>query len=752
MGLTSCNSVSKLGTKIYASYYQGLVRFDEDEINPEKLTKINGLSDVGVKLLRVNDYNNKLLVIYENTNIDVIDLDGNIKNYSDFKLKSLNGKKTVNEVFFYKQYAYLACGFGIVVFDTEKMEVKDTYIIGANASNVNVFQIALNDSLIFAATELGMYTSNHKTKILNNFNNWKLDSKLPKGPYCGVIKVEDKIIGCYAPSKLDNFKKGRDTLYILKNNTWSKLQGNNAGGTTVYRMNSTYGSLYYLIDIFGMVVRDINSDPKDNINTVYSLNGVSPVFINDAYFYKDFSGNVAYWIGDNVYGLYRNYIYYDASLRVPFNGTFSSNIGKVDVFGGQVATAPSYVDITGYSPSRQEGPNVYKDQEWSYIPAKDSSGQIMYDINSVLIDRKDKSILWTAAWKYGIAKFKNNKLVSVKTTSNTPTMPSILPGEPRCSGLSMDKDGNLWFGTSNRINYLNVIKRNGEYINFRFDAQRFVRKTFVDKNNYVWALHQADGGITVFKHNGFNTPSLNNNYKVLTSEIGKGNLQANAVSAIAEDKDGKIWIGTSAGISVFYNPTAIFSGSDFDSQPIKIVQDGNVELLLGHETVLCLAVDGANNKWAGTVAGGLYCFSPDGQKQLYHFTKDNSPLYSDLILDLNYDETTGDIFIATDMGLQSFRSTILAGSEQYNDVVAFPNPVKPGYQGTVLVKGLLDNSIVKITDESGNMVWETKSTGGQIEWPITTFAGIRVTSGVYVVYASTTGGELKAHTKILVVN
>jgi hypothetical protein len=203
---------------------------------------------------------------------------------------------------------------------------------------------------------------------------------------------------------------------------------------------------------------------------------------------------------------------------------------------------------------------------------------------------------------------------------------------------------------------------------------------------------------------------------------------------------------------VFYNPSSVLSSNDYDSQPIKIVQDGNVELLLGHESVLSLAVDGANNKWAGTVTGGLYCFSPDGQTQLYHFTKENSPLYSNLILDVNYDEATGDIFIATDMGVQSFRSTILAGSELYNNVVAFPNPVRPNYQGTVLIKGLIDKSIVKIVDESGNMVWETKSSGGQIEWPITTFAGNRVSSGVYIVYASSTDGELKTLTKIMVVN
>ena len=152
LSISNCNSVSKLGTKIYGSYRNGLIYFEQSEINPKTLSKINGLSDVGIRLLRTNNFNNKLLVIYDNCNIDVIDLNGNIRNYSDFKLKIFNGKKLINEVFFYKQFAYLACGFGIVVFDTDKMEIKDTYLIGNNGSNVEVKQVALNDSLIFAAT------------------------------------------------------------------------------------------------------------------------------------------------------------------------------------------------------------------------------------------------------------------------------------------------------------------------------------------------------------------------------------------------------------------------------------------------------------------------------------------------------------------------------------------------------------------------------------------------------------------------
>jgi hypothetical protein len=236
-------------------------------------------------------------------------------------------------------------------------------------------------------------------------------------------------------------------------------------------------------------------------------------------------------------------------------------------------------------------------------------------------------------------------------------------------------------------------------------------------------------------------------------QVGEGNLGSNSVYCVAEDLDGRMWVGTAAGIRVFYNIGSIFStSSDIDAQPIKIVQDGNVELLLGAETVTDIKVDGANNKWVGTASGGVYCFSPDGMKELFHFTKENSPLYSNSIVSLNYDDVTGDLYIGSEKGLQTFRGIVISGSEDYSSFYAFPNPVRPGYAGTVLLRGLIDKSVIKITDVAGNMVWETKSAGGQVEWPLINLSGARVQSGVYLIYATTATAEVKALTKVMVMN
>ena len=316
----------------------------------------------------------------------------------------------------------------------------------------------------------------------------------------------------------------------------------------------------------------------------------------------------------------------------------------------------------------------------------------------------------------------------------------------------MDKTGNLWIGGSDVQNFLTVRKTNGTFQNFNFSSiAPYVGRVHADKNNQVWVLFPRGNGIMVYKNNGFASPNPTN-HKFLNSSEGNGKLPDLSVHSIAEDLDGHIWIGTSKGVAVFYNPENIIGGSNFDCQQILITQDGYVQILLETERVNAITVDGANRKWIGTEASGVFCVSPDGQKEIYHFTKDNSPLFSNQIIDMAYDEISGDVFIGTDRGVQSFRTLIVKGEENYNQAHAYPNPVKPGYSGSVFVRGLMDASVVKITDINSNLVYETKSQGGQIEWPLKNLNGQKVAPGVYLVNCALADGSVGAVTKILVLN
>jgi len=163
-------------------------------------------------------------------------------------------------------------------------------------------------------------------------------------------------------------------------------------------------------------------------------------------------------------------------------------------------------------------------------------------------------------------------------------------------------------------------------------------------------------------------------------------------------------------------------------------------------------VDGANRKWVGTDRGGVFLFSEDGTKQIYHFTAENSPLLSDRIVCIAL-SLDGEVFFGTDKGVISFRGTATPGGDTNEDVYAFPNPVKSDYEGYIAIKGLVNNAQVKITDVNGVLVYSTQAEGGQaVWWDGKNFDGRKVQTGVYLVFAANDTGTEKVVTKILFVN
>jgi flagellar hook assembly protein FlgD len=101
-----------------------------------------------------------------------------------------------------------------------------------------------------------------------------------------------------------------------------------------------------------------------------------------------------------------------------------------------------------------------------------------------------------------------------------------------------------------------------------------------------------------------------------------------------------------------------------------------------------------------------------------------------------------------------YSATAAPGKDNYDNVYAYPNPVKPDYTGWITVTGLMDNSLVKITDAAANVVTQGTSDGGMFVWDGCNRNGERVKSGVYYVFASqnATGSNTACVTKIMVIN
>lgn len=746
LSYNSANSVAKVGSTVYVANHSGLAKYHVLDGFIEKYTKIDGLSDVGVQILRKNDYNNVLMVIYKNTNIDVIKPDGSLVNISDIKRKIIQGKKYINDVYFSGNMAYISCGFGVVVFDTDKLEIKDTYYLGNGVTNLEVYQVTSNDTAFFAGTPSGVYYGN-KNSNLSNFQNWKsLNVGLTAGPYNCVVNFDGKIMANYS-QYLKTGTSGADILYQYDGTAWSVYP---------YRTASTNIAIYAYPQYNRILFRDLGWVLDYNNTGVSTANinsyGFDYTIINDVYFEND--GN--YWLADERYGLIKSqgaYPYPNEVISVA--GPFNSYVNDIDLKDGTLAVAGVNLGDTYTNQFSQLKPSVYQDNQWYSYAQVIPPG--IKDVNCVSVDPNDKNhvVFGYLGSGGGLVETKNHQLATLYDQSNSPIVGYMGGSDIRVTGVNFDKNSNIWASITIGKKCVSVLRPNNTWALLDFEqfvVQPTVTKIIFDKYDQAWIVLARNGGMMVYKDvNGLSQPNASNT-KIVNVSQGSGALPSLEIRSVCEDKQGRIWVGTAKGITVFYNPENVFSGSNWDSQQILIEQDGHVQILLENDIITAISVDGADRKWVGTESSGVYCFSSDGQEQIYHFSTDNSPLYSNLIRDIAIDETTGDVFIATEDGIQSYRTDIIKGFDDFEKVHAYPNPVRPGFAGSAYITGLIDEAIVKITDVDGNLVYQTKSLGGQVEWNLRNFNGARVTSGVYMIYCSSANGDKSATSKILVIN
>ncbi len=741
---TLCNSVTYAGTRIYASTPYAVFYYDREDNSVVRITKITGLSDIGISCINYNKEYKTLVIAYTNANIDLI-RDNTIVNISDIKRKSILGNKTINNIYFKGKYAYLSCGFGIVVLDISKYEISETYYIGNQGGQVNVLALTIDDQdSLYAASEKGIYKAWSKDPNLANYQVWKKDTGIDTtAKYNSIVSFA----GAVFVNKRTAFS-GSDTLYRHTGGRWTPHP------MSYYNpvMNLQAGEKYLTVAYnYFVTVLDLNLDVY---TYVWGYEPGAP-FPQDAL--TDDQGHV--WIVDT----YRGMIHYDKPHNyfnhISLSGPLTALAFSMSSAGNNLYIAPGGRS-TSYSPIYTT-PQVYHfdNSNWFNIagynsPLMDST----YDIDVIAIDPFDHRHVFAGSYGKGLVELKNDSAVKIYNASNSTlghhTSSDIK--DVRVGGAAFDATGNLWVVTSHNNSCLSM-KKGDQWTGFTIPIvnESDLGQILVDRHGQKWIQmrygNTNPNSIMVFTENGTPDNLADDQAKLLNSSAGSGKIPGNYVSAMVEDLNGEIWIGTEEGIAVFYTPENVFSGQNFDAQRILITQGGYVQYLLENETVNAIAVDGANRKWIGTDRGGVYLFSADGTSQIYHFTAENSPLLSDRIVCLAINQD-GDVFFGTDKGVISFRSSATPGGDTNENVYAFPNPVKEDYEGYIAIKGLVSNAQVKITDVNGVLVYSTRAEGGQAIWDGKNFDGRRARSGVYLVFASNDNGTEKVVTKILIID
>lgn len=734
-------SVCKAGSKVYVAAYPSVFVYDMDDESITQLSKVNELSDLGANVLRYSAAHNTVIIGYETGNIDLI-VNNQVINIPDIARSFIQGNKSVNNVEIKGDYAYLSTGFGIVVLDIQRKEIKETYTIGDNGTYVDVYDFEIYQDTIYAPAKDGLYYAPATGVNLSDFQVWQKKSVFPNDiVVISVVSTGDEM---YLAGQTDAFNG--DTLYRYKDGVLDKPVIPTYNNADIENLNFENNELIISNTYGGKIVQKDLSSAK----TVYTYGSEYGGIETRDFHYE----NGTYFIADYKHGLVLKRGDWDHTVITP-EGPGSENCWDLDYANGAMWVASGSVQYNLNNFWKKKGVYQFKDNAWKSY-ASDGIDSI-YDIVSIATNPSNPDHVYFGSWGKGMGELKNENF-SHHYSLNSPIDRIPAYDWQAIGGLAFDNSGVLWVvnspknaspldypllafdGTNwHQFNMLNVAST-GYYLN----------KIFIDNNGYKWIVTRSNG-IIVFDDNGTFSDDSDDRVVRLKEGSGNGSLASNEVHSLVIDDDEKVWIGTEKGLSVIHSTSDLFEGG-VEAERIIIEQNGSYQYLLETDAIRSIVIDGGNRKWVATYSGGVYLISEDGQETIHHFTTDNSPLLSNNVIDVEVFGNTGEVFFATEKGLISYIGDATTSENYTGPVYAFPNPVRSDYTGKIGIRGLVGNSEVKITDITGNIVYETMAEGGMATWDGKTFSGNKVQTGVYIVFSSNDDGSSTEVAKILFIN
>lgn len=741
----SAKNIVDTGDKVYCVTTGGLFYYSKTDNSIQKITGINGLSDVGIQRIAYSKDNDLLLIAYQNANIDLL-IGNTVYNLSDIKRKQIPADKTINNIMFSGKLAYLSCGFGIVVVNLEKKEIKDTYFIGTEGDYINVLDMASDGNFLYAATIKGIYRASLSEPNLQNYNNWIRQNNIPHPDkkFNAIELFNGHIIANYTPDEWWS-----DEMYQLSGNSWVPFLPE-----IRYAPELSVTGNYLVVTSRNMVlVYNQNLEKVYEIQK-YVLSGIEKKIIEPRSACID-AQNVI-WIADQTYGLIKVTSQYEriAPQGPSDNRIFSLTINNQDLWiasGGRNAVWNNLF----YEPRFQ----LNRNGQWSVFDRDIfPTANDFRDIVCVTADPNNPDHVFAGSWGGGVLEFKDGKFVNRYDNFNSSLQTQLpdTPNEPyvRIGGMDFDSKGNLWVTNTGVANVLSVFKIDGTWQSYPLNglSNKFVGKVLVTRKDDKWVLAPRGNGLYALN----STNSVAKAQQVIArfaNSDGEYFTNMNDLYSMAEDQNGELWVGTSAGVAVFSNPEKVWKDATmYAARPALDIKDGKFHPLLETEVITAIAVDGANRKWFGTKSSGVFLTSENGDTELKHFTSENSPLLNNEITDIAINQKTGEVFIGTIAGLISFMGEATSANDEFSEVYVYPNPVRETYTGDIVIKGLVGDTDVKVTDITGNLVYKTTSLGGQAIWDGKNLNGNRCKTGVYLIFLSDALGEKTKITKLMFIH
>ena len=736
------NTVTQDEDRVYYGADQALVAIEKDSTEVRFFSKIDGLNDVGITTVKYEPTKDVLIVVYSNSNIDLVYSD-RIVNVNDIATNNtIVGSKIINNVYTDEAgIVYFSCDFGLVEFDLNTLKFGFTMFTGTPVQAYTKF----NGAYWLAADEGVFSFDKFDSELVSNFNAWDLAGSevgLPEDYEAQDVVTYQDMLFVAAGNSLYHFDNGEFLFWDEKDENFIEFVSADGALLMVgYRCFD---------DICNGSIDFYNSSGKlgdDGFNCTSR-----PTFaIQDQF--------GAVWYADEFDGIRRATDWRFGCEFIEINAPYSSNVSEIAVSNNIVFVAAGGVTDNYNNLRRADGFFMLNEGKWSSFNRKNTEILGEKDILDYFRiephPNPDTPVVFIGSYYAGLVKYNwLDSTFSFYDQDNSALQGAV--GDPlreRVAGLAFDDNGNLWMTCYLAPNPLVVMKEDGTWHNFSTRSSTRLGEVIIDQRGYKWcAVISPSEGILVYDDNGTIDNTADDRQRVFTTS--NSNLPTNTLTNLTMDRSGDIWVGTDMGPVVFDGGLDPFEGND-QGYRVIVEQDGVLSFLLGEEEITTIAIDGANQKWIGT-QNGVFVQSANGEIEIATFNIDNSPLLDNSIIDIAINQEDGEVFIGTQAGIVSTRGEAIEGRPVHDqDAYAFPNPVSPDYEGPIAIRGLAENAPVKITNVAGRVVFETRAQGGQAVWSGKDLDGKRAESGVYLVFSTNEDTFNKPDalvTKILLVN
>ncbi len=627
----------------------------------------------------------------------------------------------INDIYIYDTLAYIGGGFGLAVFDLNRQVFVETVTkFGSFQQKTPVKQILIKDNKIWLATEAGIAMADLNTQIIDP-QVWKNYSS------SNGLLTQQPIVGiCF--HRGDLFAATSKILYKLDRDTFIVQRTLPPTYDAITKLSSKDNKLYYTTQLNAYTLED------------GSLDIFIPDMIINSHIFADKTLILMYH--ESGLRIFENNYLKNIRPNTPASNLFMSmdldekgNLWAATDYDGRGKGFMKFSNGYWTNFTVDAFPEILNNSYYKIY--SDKNGKIYasnYGAGLCILEEHDTGYVFT------IINNKNSPMIGIAEDPNW-----VITGE-----CIADNQGVIWFSNWGRISpgpSLLAYKKDGTFAEFE-NCSSPTRRGFIsiaiDLSGTKWLGSSPfePHGLMYFNEKNTIDDKRDDICGVMTISSTGGKLLDNAQTALAVDGFGALWIGYETGLSVMFNPSSVLEKARPNVSIRKVS-------MLTTQRVNDIFVDALNNKWIAT-KNGVWVLNPDGTETVTIINKGNSGLIDNDVSSVFVDGETGIVYFGTRKGLCTARTLSVKPLDSYN-ISCYPQPYNPGFDGYLTIDGLTSETEIKILTMDGGLVKSLTVAGRKAIWDGRDNAGNYVSSGVYMIVASSSGTETAAVGKIAVI-